>query len=234
MKFKRVLLKLSGETLAKEGGTGIDAAALASVVSEIRQARTPGLEIAIVIGAGNIWRGAGKSVDRVTADSMGMLATVMNSLALRDALITAGIPAGVLTAVEMSRVAETYTADRALGFLSDGGIAILAGGTGNPFFTTDTTAALRAAEIKADAVLKATQVDGVYSDDPKKNPKAVRYETLSFAEAIEKGLKIMDTAAFSLCRENDIPIIVFDFHKPGNLARVLTGEKIGTVVTGGR
>ncbi|MHB9154057.1 MAG: UMP kinase [Endomicrobiales bacterium] len=231
MKFKRVLLKLSGETLAPEGGTGISQESLAGVVSEIKDACRSKAQVAVVIGAGNIWRGAGKAVDRVTADYMGMLATLMNSLALRDALESGGLKARVLTALDVPKVAETYVRDRALEHLEKGRIVILAGGTGNPYFTTDTTAALRAAELKADVLLKATQVDGVYSDDPKKNPAAKRYASLTFDEAIQKRLKIMDIAAFSLCRENAVPVIVFDFHKKGNLKKVFSGVTIGTTVS---
>jgi len=232
MKYRRVLLKLSGETLAGSGETGIQIQNLNAVADEIASIHNKKVQLAVVIGAGNLWRGAGKAIDRVTADNMGMLATIMNSLALGAALNSRGIPAVVQSAIDVSKVAEFYVRDRALACLEEGRMVILAGGTGNPFFTTDTTAALRAAELNAEVILKATQVDGVYSDDPKKNPRATRYSRITFDEAIAKRLKIMDMSAFSLCRENDIAIVVFDFYRKGNLARVLAGETVGTVVAG--
>jgi uridylate kinase len=231
MKYHRVLLKLSGETLAGNGGTGILVPSLQTVAEEIAATRADGAQLAVVIGAGNLWRGAGKEIDRVTADYMGMLATVMNSLALREVLKSRGIPAVVMSAFEVSKLAELYVRDRAVEYLEAGQVVILAGGTGNPYFTTDTTAALRAAEIGAEVVLKATQVDGVYSDDPKKNPKAVRYDQISFDDAIAQRLRIMDMSAFTLCRDNGIAVVVFDFYRKGNLARVLAGEAVGTRVS---
>jgi uridylate kinase len=230
MKYKRVLLKLSGETLAGAGGSGIDPESLAETAAEIKTAVDGKLQMAIVIGAGNLWRGAGKALDRVTADYMGMLATIMNALALKEALLNIGVPAVVRSAFEVSKVAGLYVRDEAVEQLNAGKIVFLAGGTGNPFFTTDTTAALRAAEIGADVLLKATQVDGVYDADPRQNPSARRYDTVSFDEAITKQLKVMDTAAFSLCRDNNIPIMVFDFHKKDNLRKAVAGEKTGTLV----
>jgi uridylate kinase len=234
MEHKRVLLKLSGESLS--GGNnvgGITPEGLLSVTGEIKEAVKGGAQIAIVIGGGNFWRGATKEMDRVTADYIGMLATVMNALALADALSSKGIPAVALSAFNVSKLAQLYTREKAVAYLNDGSVVILCGGTGNPFFTTDTTAALRALEIEAGILLKATQVDGVYDADPKINPSAKRYNTLTFSEAIEKNLKVMDLAAFSLCRENNLPIMVFDFHKNGNLAKAVAGEKIGTIVNGG-
>jgi uridylate kinase len=230
MHYKRILLKLSGETLVGNSSYGIASDSLNNLAAEIKPLFEQSVEIAIVIGAGNIWRGAGKSVERVTADYMGMLATIMNCLALRDVLEKNGIPCSVQSAIDVSKVAELYRHDRAKECLKNKEVVILAGGTGNPFFTTDTTAALRAAELQVDVLLKATQVDGVYDDDPKKNPQAKRYETVTFTEAIEKRLRIMDTTAFSLCRDNNMSIIVFDFHKKGNLFKVISGEKIGTLV----
>ncbi len=234
MTYKRVLLKLSGESLS--GGNsagGITPEGLSKVTTEIKEAAKNGVQMAIVIGGGNFWRGATKDMDRVTADYIGMLATVMNALALADALSAKGIPAVALSAFNVSKIAQLYTREKAVAYLNEGSVVILCGGTGNPFFTTDTTSALRALEISAEVVLKATQVDGVYDADPKKNPSAKRYDTLSFSEAIEKNLKIMDLAAFSLCRENELPVMVFDFHKTGNLAKAVAGEKIGTIVNGG-
>ncbi|MGA2090617.1 MAG: UMP kinase [Endomicrobiales bacterium] len=230
MKYKRILLKLSGETLAGDASSGINADGLKSVAREIKAVWQKKVEIAVVIGAGNLWRGAGKSIDRVTADHMGMLATVINALALKDALRVEGIGAGVFSAIDIPGFVTRYMRDSAVSFLECGNVVICAGGTGNPFFTTDTTAALRAAELEAEVLLKATQVDGVYEADPKKNPAAKKFPTLSFDDAIEKQLKIMDTAAFSLCKENDLPIIVFDFHKKGNLEKVVSGRTIGTLI----
>lgn len=231
MKYKRVLLKLSGESLAGQAGFGINMRSLEQTVTEIGKARKSGAQIAIVIGGGNIWRGAGKEIERVTADSMGMLATVINALALRDVLETSGIPAKVLSAFEVSKFAELYTPKKTIEYLKKGFIVVLAGGTGNPYFTTDTTAALRAAEINAEMLFKATQVDGIYDSDPKKNRSAKRYKKLSYDEAIDRNLKIMDITAFTLCRDNSLPIVVFDFYKPGNLQKALKGETIGTLVT---
>lgn len=226
-----MLLKLSGEALGGNGGTGINIESIRNIACEIKKAlRDTKIQLAIVVGGGNIWRGAGKDIERVTADYMGMLATVINALALRDVLESNGLPSVVQSAVDISKLAEPYSRDNALKCLKENRIVIFAAGTGNPFFTTDTTSALRAAEIGADVLLKATQVDGVYSDDPKKNPNATKYPSIKFDEAIRRNLRIMDTAAFSLCRENNMPIIVFNFHAKGNLAKVLAGAKIGTLV----
>ncbi|MCL2335754.1 MAG: UMP kinase [Endomicrobia bacterium] len=231
MSVKRVLLKLSGETLS-DAKSSISEESLNRTVSEIKSACSSNVvQLAIVLGAGNIWRGAGKSVDRTSADKMGMLATVMNSLALNDVLNREGLKSKIFSAAGVSSFVEKFNKEKAIRSLEDGYITIFAGGTGNPFFTTDTTAALRAAEIKADIILKATQVDGVYSADPKKDANAVRFDKLTFKEAIDKQLKIMDSSAFALCMETNIEISVFDFYKDGNLRKVLNGEKIGTIIT---
>lgn len=231
MKYKRVLLKLSGEALSGSGETGINFTRICEIAEEIKPLYDKKVQIALVIGAGNIWRGAGKDLDRVTADYMGMLATVINSLALCEVFRQKGISAQVQSAFEIPKLVRLYERDSVLDYLEKGHIVILAGGTGNPYFTTDTTAALRACEIRAEVLLKATQVDGVYDDDPRKKPTAKKYAKLSFDEAITKQLKIMDTTAFSLCKENSLPIIVFDFHKTGNLNKVLSGdESVGTLV----
>ena len=228
---KRVLLKLSGESLSGEGQS-INEKSLNRTAAEIKAAFAASvIELAIVIGAGNIWRGAGKTVERVTADKMGMIATVMNALALGDALKNAGLKTKVFCARGVSGFAKDFDRDEVLRCIKKGYIIIFAGGTGNPYFTTDTTAALRAAEIKAEVLLKATQVDGIYDDDPKKNKDAVKFDKLTFKEAIEKNLKIMDTEAFSLCMHTGIYISVFDFYRDGNFRKILNGEKIGTIVT---
>ncbi|MEI8138744.1 MAG: UMP kinase [bacterium] len=234
-KFKRVLLKLSGEVLqSKKSGLSIDPEVLVGFARQIKAVRRTGVEIAIVVGGGNIFRGQvgeTRGIDRNTGDYMGMLATVINALALQDALEKEGVDTRVQTAIEMRQVAEPFIRRRALRHLSKGRVVIFGGGTGNPYFSTDTAAALRASELDVDALLKATKVDGIYSADPVKNPKAKRYSRISYQEAIAKQLKVMDAAAFSLCMENDIPIIVFDFFKPGNLGKVVAGESIGTLVT---
>jgi uridylate kinase len=234
-KFKRVLLKLSGEVLqSKKSGLSIDPEVLVGFARQIKAVRRTGVEIAIVVGGGNIFRGQvgeTRGIDRNTGDYMGMLATVINALALQDALEKEGVDTRVQTAIEMRQVAEPFIRRRALRHLSKGRVVIFGGGTGNPYFSTDTAAALRASELDVDALLKATKVDGIYSSDPVKNPKAKRYSRISYQEAIAKQLKVMDAAAFSLCMENDIPIIVFDFFKPGNLGKVVAGESIGTLVT---
>jgi uridylate kinase len=230
MAAKRVLLKLSGESLS-DGSSPISAACLSRTANEIKSAVTRGrVQLAIVIGAGNIWRGACTFIERVTADKMGMLVTVMNSLALSDALATAGMKSNLFSANGVSGFAENFNREKVIRCIEQKNIVIFAGGTGNPFFTTDTTAALRAAEIKANILLKATQVDGVYSADPKKNKDAVKFDSLTFKEALDKHLKIMDSEAFSLCMQTNISITVFDFYKDGNLKKVLNGEKIGTIV----
>ncbi len=231
--YKRVLLKLSGESLGGPQGKGISEDVLAAYASEIASAARNGAQIAIVIGGGNIFRGlqgVGKGFDRVDGDKMGMLATVINSLALAMAIRSEGVEAVVFTATPMEPVAKYYMRDDAVKVLERGGVALLAGGTGNPFFTTDSGAALRALEIKADGLLKGTRVDGVYTADPEKDPDAVKFEELSFDKAIADRLKVMDQTAFSLCREGNMPIIVFDMNQQGNLTALLKGEKVGTLV----
>lgn len=234
MKFKRILLKLSGESLAGAAGQGIDSERLASYAEQIRQLAAAGVEIGIVIGGGNIFRGlsgAAKGFDRVTGDQMGMLATVINSLALRSALEAAGQPAEVLTAIAMHPIGEHYGNRRAIEGLREGKVVIMSCGTGSPYFTTDTGAALRAIEIEADVMLKGTRVDGVYTADPEKDPTATKFDKISYAEVMERGLKVMDLTATALCKENAMPIYVFDMDTPGNLRRVVElGENIGTLV----
>jgi uridylate kinase len=228
--LKRVLLKLSGESLS-ESSLSISPVALEKVSGQIKDALKDNLiELAIVVGAGNIWRGASKGMDRVRADKIGMLATVMNSIALKDELIRTGLKSEVFAARGISSLVKEYDNERVIDYLQKGYIVILAGGTGNPFFTTDSGAALRAAEIKAEIVLKATQIDGVYNDDPKKNPAAIKFDKLTFDEALKNHLKIMDETAFAICQEANIKIMVFDFYKSGNLKKVLSGQNIGTVV----
>jgi uridylate kinase len=234
-KFKRVLLKLSGEVLqSKKSGLSIDPEVLVGFARQIQAIRKMGVEIAIVVGGGNIFRGhvgETRGIDRNTGDYMGMLATVINALAIQDALEKEGIDTRVQTAIEMRQVAEPFIRRRAMRHLSKGRVVIFGGGTGNPYFSTDTAAALRASEMDADALLKATKVDGVYTSDPVKNPSATRFKQISYQDAIAKQLKVMDAAAFSLCMENSIPIIVFDFFKEGNLEKVIAGESIGTIVS---
>lgn len=231
--YKRVLLKLSGESLGGPQGQGLDPDSLRAYAREIAAAVKAGLQVAIVNGGGNIFRGlqgAGKGFDRVDGDKMGMLATVINSLALATFIKEEGVDAQVFTALPMEPIANYYMRDKAVAFLEKGGVALIAGGTGNPFFTTDSGAALRALELKADALLKGTRVDGVYTADPEKDPTAVRYEELTFDEALSKHLKVMDQTAFALCSEGNMPIIVFDMNATGNLTRLLHGEKVGTLV----
>lgn len=231
-KYKRILLKLSGEALAGNLKTGIDAGTLSAVSDKIKEAYQMGVEISIVVGGGNFWRGrSGVGMDRTTADHMGMLATVINSLALQDALESRDIPTRVQSAIEMRQIAEPYIRRKAVRHLEKKRIVIFACGTGNPYFSTDTTAALRAAEIDADVILKATMVDGVYDADPKKNADAVRFDSLSFSDALAKRLGVMDSTAMSLCMDNKIPLIVFDLSDPENILRVLKGENIGTILT---
>ena len=234
-RFNRVLLKLSGEALKGEQEHGYDAEAVRSVVERVKAAADSGVEIALVVGAGNIWRGVmGRAggMDRVNADYMGMLATVMNALCLRDFFRAAGIDAIVQCSIGMEPIVPRYNRDEAVRALESGKIVIFAGGTGSPFFTTDTTSALRALETDCDAVLKATKVDGVYTADPFKDPSAERYAELSFDEALAKQLKVMDSTAFSMCRDNDLPIIVFNFSDPDALSRVLAGDtEAGTIVS---
>ena len=232
--WKRGVLKRSGEALMGRQTHGLDAGTLERIAADVARASSLGVEIAIVVGGGNFFRGiqgADKGIDRARADSIGMLATVMNGLALEHAIEKAGQPARALSAVPMPYVCQPYSRQAALNHLTKGRVVVLAGGTGNPFFTTDTGAALRAAELSADAVLKATQVDGVYSADPKKDPNATRYETLTQQEAIEKNLGVMDTAAFALARENAIPIIVFSIAEPGAISQALEGTGRATLVT---
>lgn len=231
--YRRVLLKLSGESLGGPEGKGIKEEWLARYAAEVAAAVKAGLQVAIVIGGGNIFRGlsgTGKGFDRVDGDKMGMLATVINSLGLAMAFRSAGVEAEVFTATPMMPVARYYMRDDAVAVLERGGVALIAGGTGNPFFTTDSGAALRALEIKADALLKGTRVDGVYTADPEKDPSAVKYDELTFDKAIEDHLKVMDQTAFALCREGNMPIVVFDMNREGNLTALLRGEKVGTVV----
>lgn len=233
MKYKRILLKLSGESLAAGNGSGISPQRLADYASQIHEAVGMGIQVAIVIGGGNIFRGvsgAAKGFDRVTGDQMGMLATVINSLALRSALEAIGQPARVLTAINMFPIGEHYSNRRAIEAMEAGEVAIISCGTGSPFFTTDTGSALRAVEVRADIMLKGTRVDGVYSADPEKDPSAVRFDQISYDEVMARGLKVMDLTATALCKENRMPICVFDMDTPGNLLRLLRGEKIGTVV----
>lgn len=233
MKYRRVLLKLSGESLGGPAGKGISEECLSAYAREIAAAVRAGLQIAIVIGGGNIFRGlsgVGKGFDRVGGDKMGMLATVINSLGLSMAIRSEGVEAEVYTATPMMPVAKYYMRDDAVAFMEKGGVALIAGGTGNPFFTTDSGAALRALEIGADALLKGTRVDGVYTADPEKDPNAVRYDELTFDKAMSDRLKVMDQTAFALCREGNMPIVVFDMNVSGNLSALIRGEKVGTLV----
>ncbi len=233
--FKRVVLKLSGEALQGRLGYGIDYTITASIARQIKDVKSLGVEVAVVIGGGNIFRGTTgikKGIDRVNADYMGMLATIINGLALHDALEKEGVFTRVQTAIAMQQIGEPYIRRRAVRHLEKGRVVIFVGGTGNPYFTTDTTAALRASEIGAEVILKATKVDGIYSSDPMKNKNARRYDTLRYIDVLKKGLKVMDATATSLCMDNKLPIIVFDLMKEGNIKRVITGEKIGTVVKG--
>jgi uridylate kinase len=235
LKYKRILLKLSGEALQGSKSYGIDPEFLRKLAREIKEVADLGAEIAIVIGGGNIFRGvsgATQGMDRATADYMGMLATVINALALQDALEKEGLQTRVLTAIEMKEIAEPYIRRRAIRHLEKGRVVIFGAGTGNPFFTTDTAAALRAAEINADVLLKATKVDGIYTADPVKDKNAKKLDKLSYRDVITNGIKVMDSAAVSLCMENNIPIVVFDVRKPGNLKKVVLGEEVGTLVEG--
>ncbi len=232
--YSRLLLKLSGEGLAGENGSGISPSVISGVAEQIRDVHALGVQISLVIGGGNIIRGmtaASQGMDRANADYMGMLASVINAMALQDALEKVGLPTRVLTALEIPQVAEVYIRRRAIRHMEKGRIVIFGGGTGNPYFTTDSAAALRAAEVHADVVLKATQVDGVYSADPAQDPNAERFETLSYDRAIRDDLRFMDQAAIALCRENKIPIVVFDMSEDGNIMKVVTGETIGTTVS---
>jgi uridylate kinase len=233
MKYKRILIKLSGESLQGSGESGISPFVLKEYVSQIIDLQKMNCELGIVIGGGNIFRGlkgSSDGFDRVKGDQMGMLATVINSLALESEFISQGVKAKVYTSIRMEPVGEFYSRDKVVNDMQNGIIVILAGGTSNPFFTTDTAAALRAIETESSVLLKGTRVDGVYDSDPEKNPAAIRYDMLSFKSAIDKGLKIMDQTAFTMCRENNMPIIVFNMNTPGNLGRIVRGEKCGTLV----
>ena len=233
MKYKRMLLKLSGESAGGPDGTGLDAAVLSGYARQIKDVVDAGCQVAIVIGGGNIFRGLGsigEGYDRVKGDQMGMLATVINSLALESFLSRADCNVKVFTSIRMEPVGELYSRDRASAALDCGCVTILAGGTGNPFFTTDTAAALRAVELNCDVLLKGTRVDGVYTADPEKDPSAVKYDSLTFGEAIEKKLRVMDQTAFSMCAENGMPLIVFNMNREGNLMAVAKGNRCGTVI----
>ena len=233
-RFKRVLLKLSGEALAGGRGFGIDPPVISSIAGEIAEVHAAGVQIGIVIGGGNFLRGATtQGVSRVAGDTMGMLATVINSIALKEYLNKHSCPSRVLNAVNIDRAGEDFTPSGAVECMQNGEVVIIAGGTGNPFFTTDTAAALRCAEIGAEVLLKATKVDGIYDSDPVKNPSAVRFESISHGEALAKGLKVMDATAFSFCQENSIPIIIFKLLEKGNLRRCLEGQAVGSIIKTG-
>ena len=234
LKYRRILLKLSGEALMGDGDYGIDPNIINGLAREIIAVQQAGAEVGVVIGGGNIFRGAGLAaggMDRVTGDHMGMLATVINALAMQDALEKHGVNARVMSAIKINQICEDYIRRRAVRHLEKGRIAIFAAGTGNPFFTTDSAAALRATEINAELLLKATKVDGIYDSDPKKNPDAKRFQRLTYDEVLSRNLQVMDTAAFALCRENDIPLRIYDMGNAGTLMRILQGEDIGTLVT---
>lgn len=234
-KYKRVLLKLSGEALCQDTGFGIDTQILSNIADELKEISEMGIELAIVIGGGNIFRGlsaSAKGMDRATADYMGMLATVLNAMALQDALESKGVFTRIQSALQMQQITEPYIRRRATRHLEKGRVVIFAAGTGNPFFTTDTAAALRAVEIDAQAIFKATRVDGVYDKDPLKHKDAKKFDKLTYIEVLQKGLKVMDSTSTSLCMDNKMPIIVFNMTKKGNIKRAMVGEKIGTVVSG--
>ncbi|HLS11413.1 MAG TPA: UMP kinase [Flavobacteriaceae bacterium] len=233
MEYKRILLKLSGEALMGDQQYGIDPKRLQDYAKEIKKVAQRGIEIAIVIGGGNIFRGlagASQGMDRVQGDHMGMLATVINGLALQNALENEDIPTRLQTAISINEVAEPFIRRKAIRHLEKGRVVIFGGGTGNPYFTTDSAAVLRAIEINADVILKGTRVDGIYNSDPEKNKDAIKFDSISFADVLNKGLKVMDTTAFTLSHENKLPIIVFDMNTPGNLEKVVLGKKIGTIV----
>lgn len=235
LKYKRILLKISGEAMMGNKGYGIDSATADFIAKEIKEAVSRGIEIAIVIGGGNIFRGVEASVrgmERASADYMGMLATVINALALQNSLEKQGIPTRVQSAIEMKELAEPYIRRKAIRHLEKGRTVIFAAGTGNPYFTTDTAAALRAMEIGADAILKATKVDGIYSSDPVKNPAAKKYGTVTYIDVLKRGLSVMDSAAVSLCMDNNLPIVVFNLRDKGNIRKIIEGKKIGTLVKG--
>ncbi len=232
--YKRILLKLSGESLLGSQQYGIDSSVLSYVATEVKAVHELGVEVALVIGGGNIYRGMNaeeQGIDRVSGDYMGMLATVINSIALQNALELRGVPTRLQTAITMSQIAEPYIKRRAVRHLEKGRVVIFGAGTGNPYFTTDTTASLRASEINADLIIKGTRVDGIYDADPEKNPNAKRFDRITFRYALENNLRIMDLTAFTLAQENNLPIIVFDMGKTGNLKRLVMGESVGTIVT---
>jgi uridylate kinase len=232
--FSRILLKLSGEALGGPSGVGISAEAVQNMAEQICEVRELGVQVVVVVGGGNIFRGVNGSksgIERATGDYMGMLATIINSLALQDALEKLGAPTRVQSAIAMSQIAESFIRRRAVRHLEKGRVVIFGGGTGNPYFSTDTAAALRANEIGAEVILKATKVDGIYDCDPKKNPKAKRFAQITYIDALQRRLQVMDSTAFSLCMDNKMPIIVFDFFRPHNLKRVVLGEKVGTLVS---
>jgi uridylate kinase len=234
-RYKRVLLKLSGEALMGPQGYGIDPDTVMTIARQVSRVRDLRVEVAIVIGGGNIYRGVpaeDRGIDRTTADYMGMLATVINALALQDALEKIGVPTRVQSAISMAQVAEPYIRRRAVRHLEKGRVIILAAGTGNPYFTTDTTAALRGVELGAEVILKATKVDGIYSDDPLVNPNAERYKSLSYLDVLNRGLHVMDSTAITMCMDNEVPIIVFDLMHEGNIEKVVLGDEIGTLVFG--
>lgn len=236
-KYRRVLLKLSGEALMGEAGYGIDPKVVEELAIQIKEIVDDGIELAITVGGGNIFRGlagSAEGMDRAQADYIGMLATCMNALALQDAFERHGILTRVMSAIEMRQVSEPYIRRRAVHHLEKGYVVIFAAGTGNPYFTTDTTAALRACEINAECLMKATKVDGIYDDDPMKNPNAKRFETISYLDVLSKELHVMDSTATSLCMDNNLPILVFDLTVPGNISRILKGENIGTTVVSDR
>jgi uridylate kinase len=233
-KYGRILLKLSGEALGGETGVSISAEAVQDMARQIREVRELGVQVVVVVGGGNIFRGlkgSERGIERATGDYMGMLATVINALALQDALEKIGVATRVQSAISMAQVAEPFIRRRAVRHLEKGRVVIFGGGTGNPYFSTDTAAALRANEIGAEVILKATKVDGIYDSDPKLNPKAKRFSQISYLDALQRQLKVMDSTAFSLCMDNKMPIIVFDIFRPHNLKRVMFGEKVGTLVT---
>lgn len=236
IKYRRILLKLSGEALAGDQGYGIDPAVITGIAAEIKEVVELGVEVALVIGGGNIFRGlaaSSKGMDRASADYMGMLATVMNSLAMQDALEKQDVDTRVQSAIEMQQIAEPYIRRRAVRHLEKGRVVIFSAGTGNPYFTTDTAASLRAMEINAEVIIKATKVDGVYSADPKKDSNAVKLPKLTYLEVLQQGLQVMDATATSLCMDNNLPMIIFDMTERGNIKKVVTGEQIGTIVKGG-
>ncbi|BCS33865.1 uridylate kinase [Luteitalea sp. TBR-22] len=232
--YSRVLLKLSGEALMGDQGYGVDPAVVTRIAEDVAEIRAIGVQVAIVIGGGNIFRGmagSARGMDRATADYMGMLATVMNGLALQDGLEHHGVPTRVLTAIEMRAVAEPFIRRRAIRHLEKGRVVVFAAGTGNPYFTTDTAAALRAMEVKADVIMKATKVDGIYTADPKKDPTATRYDRITYLQVLEQGLQVMDATAISLCMDNKMPIVVLDLNARGSMRRAIMGEPVGSLVT---